>query len=309
MEVLMKIRNIVQIALLTGLGTTGSTYCMLATGAKLVLQKVGTIVGVGIPTVPFIKDAAESAYTTYTNPAADFPNTIKSLPAEQEAFYKKLGADVEIKYAPDDEDNTGHAFNRGKLVVMPEKAYTSDGLMTLEEAMKSNKPDALATFEGVYQHEYQHYLNKDSYRAAAQHPVIPIATTAIAATCFKKTFPASKTVAQHAGRCVTKIMAGSDLFAGNNEAVKQYAAYASRKAEFAADKGVSEKNKDAFLNYVELADAVTFTKAVKKHYPKLSEPEQVLKAAELRKQNHKSPYATHPSYEKRRKALGKKQNI
>jgi hypothetical protein len=308
----MKLKNIVHIVALTGLIATESAQSMCVNGLKkitcAVLQKVGTLVGVGWPTIPFIKHAANIAYETYNNPAANFPDTLKPLSTEHEAFYKKLGGDVEIRTLPDDGDNTSCGYNRGKLVVVPEKLYISAGLISLEEALASNNTDALAAFEGTYEHEYQHYLNKDSYRVAIQYPVIPIVTTAIAAICFKKTFPASITVAQYAGRCATKILAGSGLYNENKEAVRRYTAYASRKQEFAADEGVSKKNIPAFLESIELSDINNFLKHAKKQYPKLTEPEQIQKASELRKQSFNSPYTTHPSYEKRREALENRMN-
>jgi hypothetical protein len=308
----MKVRNIVQIALLASLGTTGSTYCMFAAGAKAMLQKVGTIVGVGLPTAPFVTGAGQSAYQTYTDPVSQCPNT-QPMPAAHEQFYREIVGDTpQLRSTPE----TGNAFNLGSIITMPETLHTKAGdLISLDEALKSNDHNALATFEGIIEHENRHRENKDTYTICAEVATLPVITTAVAAACFKKTVPASKTMAQHVGRFAAKVTAGVTGFEVNKEIVNRGVAYGRRKKEFAADQGISIQNRDNVMDFLDIAENTMYTAAAKQQYPDLTELDQKRIAKEMQDASHRSPYVSHPSNADRRKALmfnkisRKKQNL
>ena len=78
----MKIKNIVQIAILAGLVTTGSIKPMAAVGAALrtaarwSLQKGGTIIGLGLPTYPYIKQTFQALHTLHTDPQGENTQTL-----------------------------------------------------------------------------------------------------------------------------------------------------------------------------------------------------------------------------------------
>lgn len=130
-----------------------------------------------------------------------------------------------------------------------------------------------------------------------------IATTIIAALCFKKTFPISNSLSKHMGRFVTKIMAAQGLFEANRELINFHFAYMSRKMELRADQGVNEKHKESFLTNLEVMNKIYFESLARKQYPYLDAIELSMVAPVLQENHYKSIYATHPSPAERRKVL------
>lgn len=296
----MKVRNIAQISILMGFLASTQSNCMLVTFAKTLLQKTGTAVGVGLPTAPFVAAAADGVKRVQ-NPTGEYPGC-QPLPADQEAFYRKtVGDNVELKYMPGD---VGNASCVGNLIVMPEKLQTTTGEVSLAEALKKNNDEALKIAAGTAQHEHGHSLHNDSYKTCAEIAVVPIATTALAAFLFKRTFPASNTLPSQVVRFGTKALAGEGMIKVNQEALNLYAAYASRQKEFAADKNIRVENRAAVMDSFDIMDNIAFTTLAKQKYPHLNKSEQKKMAAKLQQEHYSSPYATHPSTEARKKALG-----
>lgn len=300
----MKIRNIAQISILMAFLASTQSNCMLVAAARKLIKTTGTIVGVGLPTAPFVIAAIEAAQQVAQNPEASFPDA-QPLPADHEAFYRKtVGDTVKLKYIPDSEETRSFAVNSGNLIVMPEKIYTKDGAVSLQEALETNNTKALAAFEGTLEHEYGHHLHKDVYKKCAEIGGVPIATTALAALLFRRAIPATTTLPKEVVRSATKVLAGEGLIKVNQEAVNLYSAYASRKKEFAADQNVSQKNREAFIEDVEIIENAIGTKLAKKQYPNLSDSEHKEIGKKILAAHYQSPYATHRSPEARKKALG-----
>src|SRR5262245_31463479 len=86
-------------------------------------QKVGTMVGIGLPTAPFVVGAGQTAYQVHTDPASLCPNT-QPMPATHEEFYREIVGDTpELRTTSE----TGNAFNLGNVITMPNTLYDKDG--------------------------------------------------------------------------------------------------------------------------------------------------------------------------------------
>ncbi len=290
----MNVRNIMSFALLSGLLATAQSQCMMSLVNKTI-QKVGTMVGVGLAAGPIVKGGLEAGYAVHTDPESACVNT-EVMSAEDQKFYKETVID-NPKIRLRTTEVTDNAYACGDVIVMPETITTPQGIIALRDAIAKNDTRALDTFKGVCEHERQHNRNGDNYAIAAEYVATPIIATTAAAIILKKTLPMSQTnrLAEQIVRSTAKIGAGSAASGVNKEITERVVAHRRRKKEYAADQGVSHEHREDFINFLTTSDNNGFRAAVQEQYPDLTEAQRNVVARKIQEQYYQSPLATHPA--------------
>ncbi len=202
-------RNVSLIALCMA---TASTQCML-NGLKTVITCVGTAIGVGLPTVPFLM-VAKKAYTLTKNPDASIEEQNASTQAIESIKKHFLGVSMYTEdeqkkfdqplYKPSSQEEkflrqyiphptrivmnplpkTSCSIPLSGVVFIENKTFASE--KTLEQALEQNDHETLKTFAAIAQHENEHIKNKDGLNIIIPKTTLPLITTTVATKNVKK---------------------------------------------------------------------------------------------------------------------------
>lgn len=292
----MKLKNSIKVIALMGLCATGSTQPMmvgaaLKKAAKWTLQKTGTFLGLGLAT-QYIPLTGLELYSLYKDPVSYLGET-RAPSEEEETFLRQYikNKNMTIRMLPSNRYGTVLTDMTVLDKATGISSHAIGASLSLSEALKQNNAQDLAIYAAIAQHETKHAEEKHFITDVASYTAIPLITTGIVATAFKKYFPANQqaSLLKHSVRFGTKVVGGSLLNTVNGLIIDSVVRKARHWAEYRADKNIKlEEHKAGYIRHLAAAQNINNI---------------AIQTAQNPKQIQETIAATHPPTEERIKRL------